>query len=133
MEKQDRRRGAALDPRALRSYLRFSYPAETEGLFGETIRSYSMPRFSTELAMTKEDYLEKLSHITDDPVPPILNNADIEWVSLYLGREPYRGISQLSEQWLDNKDFDGNEFDVHLYKIREMENSCRDPVLSDAP
>ena len=61
--------------------------------------------------------------IATDPVPPILNNAVIEWVSLYLGREPYRGISQLSEQWLNREEFDGYEFDVHLYKIREMEKN----------
>ncbi len=61
--------------------------------------------------------------IATDPVPPIMNNAVIEWVSLYLGREPYRGISQLSEQWLNREEFDGYEFDVHLYKIREMEKN----------
>lgn len=36
--------------------------------------------------------------LAKNPVPPILNNARLEWVSLYLGREPYRGISRLSEQ-----------------------------------
>ena len=65
MKKQDHRPGAALAPRALRSYLRFSYPAETEDLFSEATRSYSMPRFSAEPAITKEDYLKKLSHILD--------------------------------------------------------------------
>ncbi len=59
--------------------------------------------------------------IATNPVPPILNNARIEWVSFYLGREPYRGISKLSEQWVEAKEFDGIETDVHLYKVREME------------
>lgn len=59
--------------------------------------------------------------ISNNPVPPILNNAKIEWVSLYLGRKPYRGISRLSEQWAEAEEFDGYEVDVHLYKVREME------------
>ncbi len=36
--------------------------------------------------------------LAKEPVPPILNNACIGWVSLYLGRKPYMGISKLSEQ-----------------------------------
>ena len=61
--------------------------------------------------------------IATNPVPPILNNAKIEWVSLYLGRNPYRGISKLSEQWSCPEEYDGIEFDVHLYKIREMDTT----------
>lgn len=64
--------------------------------------------------------------IANDPVPPILNNARLEWVSLYLGRKPYRGISTLSEQWTEAETFDACESDVHLYKVREMEP---DPLL----
>ena len=59
-----------------------------------------------------------------DPVPPILNNAHIEWVTLYLGKEPFRGITQLSKQWAEAKKFDGFELDVHFYEIRKME-SCQ--------
>ena len=70
--------------------------------------------------------------IAKNPVPPILNNAVIEWVSLYLGTEPYRGISRLSEQWGDEKDFDGFEMDVHLYKVREMEKTELIRKLIDA-
>ena len=64
--------------------------------------------------------------LSRNPVPPILNNAHLEWVSLYLGRTPYRGITMLSEQWDKAEDFDGCEADVHLYKVREME---RIPLL----
>ena|GEM_PF-6385732 len=74
---------------------------------------------ATLAACTKEMQVK----IAANPVPPILNNAVIEWVSLYLGRKPYRGISKISEQWTDAKDFDGLEMDVHLYKAREMERS----------
>ena len=59
--------------------------------------------------------------LANNPIPPILNNARIEWVSLYLGKQPYRGISKLSEQWTEAEDFDNCENDVHLYKVREME------------
>lgn len=58
--------------------------------------------------------------LAKNPVPPILNNALLEWVSLYLGRKEYAGITQLSEQWVEADEFDGIEGDVNLYKIREM-------------
>ena len=59
--------------------------------------------------------------LATEPTPPILNNARIEWVTLYLGHQPFRGITKLSEQWADAKDFDGFEMNVHLYEIRNME------------
>lgn len=58
--------------------------------------------------------------IANEPVPPILNSARLEWVSLYLGREPFEGKRKLSEQWAEAEDFDGIDADVHLYKVREM-------------
>ncbi len=61
--------------------------------------------------------------IANRPIPPILNNAVVEWVSLYLGKEPYKGINMLSQQWVETEDFDGIESDVHLYKVREMEQN----------
>ena len=61
--------------------------------------------------------------IAKEPVPPILNNARIEWASLYLGRKTYEGISRLSEQWADAGEFDGIESDVHLFQVREMEQT----------
>ena len=59
--------------------------------------------------------------IATEPVPPILNSARIEWVTLYLGRKPFRGITKLSDQWAEAKDFDGFEMNVHLYEVRNME------------
>ena len=64
--------------------------------------------------------------LATEPEPPILNNARIEWVTLYLGREPFKGITKLSEQWAEAKDYDGFEMNVHLYEVRKME-PC--PVL----
>ncbi len=69
---------------------------------------------------------EMAVRIVNKPVPPILNSARIQWISLYLGRKPYRGISLLSEQWANPDEFDGNEIDVHLLKVRELPS---DPIL----
>ena len=57
--------------------------------------------------------------------PPILNNARMEWVSLYLGRKPYEGYLKLSDQRREN-DSDGLDCDVHLLRVREMDH---DPLL----
>ena len=62
----------------------------------------------------------------NNPVAPILNNARLEWFSLYLGREAYQGNCKLSEQLSEEEDFDGIDSDVHLYKVREMD---ADPLL----
>ena len=70
--------------------------------------------------------------IANDPIPPILNNAVIEWVTLYLGRKPYRGITLLSEQWENIADFDGCESSINLYKVREMEQNDIIQRLIDA-
>lgn len=64
--------------------------------------------------------------IASNPIPPILNNARLEYVSLYMGKSPYVGISKLSEQWESAEDFDGFEVDVNLVKVRELPPS---PVL----
>ena len=39
--------------------------------------------------------------IATEPIPPMLNNARLEWVSIYLGRKPYEGVIQLREQMVD--------------------------------
>lgn len=70
--------------------------------------------------------------LANNPIPPILNNARLEWISLYLGRQPYRGFSRLSEQWAEDDEFDGLEADIHLYKAREMEPSPLIQKLLDA-
>ena len=64
--------------------------------------------------------------ISDRPVPPIMNNARIEWVTLFLGRQPFQGITELSRLWMESIDDDGIEVDVHLYDVRRMKT---DPVL----
>ena len=78
-------------------------------------------------AVLKACTKEMQVRLTGHPAPPILNSARIGWVSLYLGRKPYQGISRLSEQWAEAEDFEGTEADVRLYKVREMEEN---PLLT---
>ena len=59
--------------------------------------------------------------LADHPEPPILNNARVNWVSLYLGRMPYEGISRLSEQWASAESWADVDRDVHLFEVRNME------------
>ncbi len=81
------------------------------------------------LASCREDIVAVL---TSTPRPPILNCARLEWVSLYLGIEPYRGATRLSQQWQSAEEFDGYEADVHLYKLREMPSNPLLQRLIDA-
>ena len=60
-----------------------------------------------------------------EPVPPILNNARMEWVSLYLGRKPYEGCLKLSDQRSEENP-GGIDCDVHLVQVRE---AGPDPLL----
>ena len=68
-------------------------------------------------ACTKDFLVRVNSH----PTHPILNSAEVKWVSLYVGREPYDGLSKLSEQWEELKLLDRVDIPVNLYKVREME------------
>ena len=70
--------------------------------------------------------------ISAKPVPPILNNARIFWVTLYLGRKPFNGITQLSKQWLDYNEYDGLDFDIRVFDLRKMEPSPLLQRLIDA-
>ena len=56
-------------------------------------------------------------------VPPILNKADVEWLSLYVGRKAFEGGDNIQSNYdVDDK----ADFDIHLYKLREMEDN---PVI----
>lgn len=59
--------------------------------------------------------------LADHPEPPILNNARVNWVSLYMGRYPYEGVSRLSEQWASAESWADIDRDVHLFEVRKME------------
>ena len=56
-------------------------------------------------------------------VPPILNKADVEWLSLYVGRKAFEGGDNIQSNYdVDDK----ADFDIHLYMLREMEDN---PVI----
>ena len=56
-------------------------------------------------------------------VPPILNKADVEWISLYVGRKPFEGGDNIRSNYVADDEVD---FDIHLYRLREMEDN---PVI----
>lgn len=62
--------------------------------------------------------------IRNEAVPPILNKAEVEWLSLYVGRKPFEGGDNIQSNYdVDDK----ADFDIHLYKLREMEDN---PVIN---
>ena len=65
MRKQDKELQNPLNPRALESYLRFSYVAGDEGFSGEPL-TYPAIRFAVEPEKTKEAYLEELCRILEE-------------------------------------------------------------------
>lgn len=61
--------------------------------------------------------------IRNEAVPPILNKADVEWISLYVGRKAFEGGDNIQSNYdVDDK----ADFDIHLYRLREMEGN---PVI----
>ena len=64
---------------------------------------------------------QRLRPRQSEPIPPILNNARLQWVTLYLGRAPYQGILTLSQQRAAGEAEMGTDVDVNLYKVREMD------------
>lgn len=67
--------------------------------------------------------------IATEPIPPMLNNARLEWVSIHLGRKPYEGVIQLREQIVDESENENvGKYDIHLFKAREAEPN---PLLQE--
>lgn len=61
--------------------------------------------------------------IAEHPVPPILNNAFPEWVSLYVGSKGYKGPMNLKAMALaDESSSDDLEMDTHLYDMRSIDD-----------
>ena len=61
--------------------------------------------------------------ITEQPVPPILNNATVEWVSLYVGRENFTGPTNLRTMTaISDRPPDDLDIDTHLYILRSMKD-----------
>lgn len=60
-------------------------------------------------------------NIVEDLIPPILNNAYIEHVSIYVGKEEYQGGHNFVNSYENEKE-DSMRFDLHLYEVRKMGN-----------
>ena len=71
----------APDPRAVKSYLRFSYPAETDGLFTGESRTVSAPCFDSGAERKKEEYFEELCRILDRILESERRNSDAAFLS----------------------------------------------------
>lgn len=93
----------------------YSYPL-IHGMWSLSLYCWEIIRAT--LAACRKDMQVK---INNGPAPLILNNAILERVSLYLGRKPYDGIVQLSQQIIDNEHDDIAEYNVNLFKVREAD------------
>lgn len=68
--------------------------------------------------------------LTKFPVPPILNNAIVEWVSLYVGKDGYKGPRNLRDMaFVDEAASDDLEMDTHLYDLRTVDNPLAQRLL----
>jgi hypothetical protein len=62
--------------------------------------------------------------ITDEPHPPILNNAVIEWVSFYIGDKGFSGPTNLNQMAIYATDIN---LDTHLYNVHTLKE---DPLVN---
>lgn len=61
--------------------------------------------------------------ISENPVPPILNNAKVEWLSLYVGRAKFTGPTNLRSMAIAGSNpSDDLDMDAHLYDLRSMDD-----------
>ena len=65
-----------------------------------------------------------ISGITDEPHPPILNNAVIEWVSFYIGDKGFSGPKNLNQMAIYATDIN---LDTHLYNVHTLKE---DPLVN---
>ena len=64
--------------------------------------------------------------ISKDPVPPLLCNARVQWLSVYVGKTEFQGLTTFSSKFTDGEQLEGYEFDCHVIKAR---NAAEDPVI----
>lgn len=81
-------------------------------------------------ATLASQFMAKIN-LVDEPVPPILDNAVVEWISLYVGRTDFHGGDNL-EACCDEKVADPWNFDIHLYEARKMADNPLIRKLVDA-
>ena len=59
--------------------------------------------------------------VANRPIPPILNNAWVHWVTLYLGRKEFGGLTTMREQWTEGEE-PSITLDSHFYNVRRMDD-----------
>lgn len=64
--------------------------------------------------------------VAEEPMQPILNNSQIEWVSLYVGKKPFEGKADIQT---DSTPQNGGNMtlDIHLCEARDL---LSDPLIA---
>ena len=89
----------------------------------QTMGTLSLSSWEFSRATTRACRYMTEVRISNEVVPPVLNKAEVEWISLYVGRKPFQGGDNIQSNFVVD---DKVDFDVHLYKLREMEGN---PVI----
>ena len=86
----------------------------------QTMGTLSLSSWEFSRATTRACRYMTEVRISNEAVPPVLNKAEVEWISLYVGRKPFHGGDNIQSNYVVD---DKVDFDVHLYKLREMEDN----------
>ena len=89
----------------------------------QTMGTLSLSSWEFSRATTRACRYMTEVRISNKAVPPVLNKAEVEWISLYVGRKPFHGGDNIQSNYAADDEVD---FDIHLYKLREMEDN---PVI----
>ena len=54
------------------------------------------------------------------PLPPVLNNAYVDWVTIYVGKNDFQGRRNIGATYVEGEN-DLLDMDIHLYEARKME------------
>ena len=87
-----------------------------------------MALFSWELSRAVAQASREMARVkvVEEPMPPILNNAQIEWVSLYVGKKPFEGKADIQTDSITHNG-ENLMLDIHLCEVRELQS---DPLIA---
>lgn len=87
-----------------------------------------MALFSWELSRAVTQASREMARVkvVEEPMPPILNNAQIEWVSLYVGKKPFEGKADIQTDSI-TQNGENVTIDIHLCEARELQS---DPLIA---
>lgn len=87
-----------------------------------------MALFSWELSRAVAQASREMARVkvVEEPMPPILNNAQIEWVSLYVGKKPFEGKADMQTDSI-TQNGENVTLDIHLCEVRELQS---DPLIA---